>query len=302
MDLNLYILPAAVFVAIVALGGALLLLRRRNVSDRLTASGVTPGGAPSSAAVGQMAGVMARLATGKPSLHLREELAQAGYHSPNNASVYLGLKMAMLGLGVVVGLVLAAVLVSLSPVMRLELVAVLGLAFFFIPNLVVYLRRRKRRLEVRCHLPDALDLLEVCVSAGMGTDMAWNAVADEMRRVSTVLADEMALANLEIHLGAHRAEAMRHMAVRTGEADLESLAAILVQSERLGTSIADALQAFAAAMREQRKHRAQEAAEAMAVKLLLPMILFIFPAILIVLIGPAGMRIAATFGGGGGWH
>jgi tight adherence protein C len=294
--MELYLFAILVFIAITCLGGAIIAVRRKSgMANRL-------GGAPTYQAqhtnpvVDALSNLAARLATGKPSTHLREVLAQAGYHAANAASVYLGLKMILFFVGLALGLV-GMWMVELPTTNRLAGAAAAGLLLFFVPNLVVSSRHRRRRQEVRSHLPDALDLLEVCVSAGMGTDMAWNAVADEIRRVSPVLADEMALANLEMHLGAHRAEAMRHMAQRTGEQDLDSLAAILVQSERLGTSISDALEAFATSMREARKHRAQEAAEAMAVKLLIPMIIFIFPAILIVLIGPAAMRISRTFTG-----
>src|SRR5205809_980064 len=116
------------------------------------------------------------------------------------------------------------------------IVAVLA-AFALLPNLAVTLRRRKRTADVRSHLPDAIDLLEICVSSGMGLDMAWNAVCDEFRGVSGILADEMALSNLEMHLGAPRADAMRNMAKRTGVEDISSLVATLVQSERFGTSV-----------------------------------------------------------------
>jgi len=133
----------------------------------------------------------------------------------------------------------------------------------------------------------------------MGIDMAWNAVSDEVRRVSTTLGDEMALTNLEMHLGAPRADAMRHMSDRTGVDDIASLVATLVQSERFGTSIADALRVFAESLREQRSQRAQEAAEKMAVKLLFPLVLCIFPAMLIVVAGPAFITIYKTIGGGG---
>src|SRR5581483_2241142 len=105
--------------------------------------------------------------------------------------------------------------------------------------------------------------------------------------VSPVLADEMALTNLEIHLGAARADAMRAMASRTGAEELSSLVAILVQSERFGTSIIEALRIFAMSMRENRSMHSQEEAEKMAVKLIFPMVLFIFPAMLMVLAGPA---------------
>jgi tight adherence protein C len=122
-------------------------------------------------------------------------------------------------------------------------------------------------------------------------DMAWNAVADEIRRVSGVLADEMALANLEVHLGVQRPDAMRHMAERTGAAEISSLVAMLVQTERFGTSIGVALKTFAESIREQRSLLAQETAEKMAVKLIVPMVVLIFPAIVIVMAGPAAMEL-----------
>ena len=147
------------------------------------------------------------------------------------------------------------------------------------------------------HLPHAIDLLEICVSSGMGLEMAWNAVGDEVRRVSTILADEMALANLEMHLGADRASAMRHMAERTGAEEISSLVATLVQSERFGTKVADALRVFAESMRIERSQRAEEAAEKMAVKLLFPLILFIFPSMLIVCAGSAVIQIVQVLGG-----
>jgi tight adherence protein C len=117
-----------------------------------------------------------------------------------------------------------------------------------------------------------------------------------MRQVSPSLADEMVLANLEIRLGAARADAMRHMARRTGADELHSLAAVLVQSERFGTSMSEALTLFAQSMREARSHRAQEAAEKMSVKLMLPMLMFIFPALVLVTAGPAFILLYKALG------
>jgi tight adherence protein C len=153
------------------------------------------------------------------------------------------------------------------------------------------MQRDRRKAEIERHLPDAIDLLEICVTAGMGLDTAWNSVAADIRRVSPTLADEMELANLEISLGATRAAAMRHMADRTGVEEISSLVALLVQSDRFGASIVDALRVFARSMREIRTQRAEESAEKMAVKLLFPMVLFIFPALLIVMVGPAAVDI-----------
>ena len=227
---------------------------------------------------------------------LREELACAGYHSRNASLIYIGAKVTLflIGLGALVPLVMP---LNMPLAGRLSLIACGATALFFVPNMLVSARRRKRSLEVRHNLPDALDLLEICVSSGMGLDMAWNAVTDEIRRVSTILADEMSLANLQIHLGASRAVAMRQMASRTGADELSSLVAILVQSERFGTSVAEALKTFAKSMREQRSQRAEEAAEKMAVKLLFPMVLFIFPAVLIVAVGPSGIQLARVMFG-----
>jgi tight adherence protein C len=171
-----------------------------------------------------------------------------------------------------------------------------GTVLFFVPNMVIRVQEKKRRDEIRLCLPDAVDLLDICVSSGIGLDMAWNIVADEIHHVSSVLGTAMDISNFEMHLGASRTEAMRNMAVRTGAKQLASLAAILVQSERFGTSMATALQEFAGWMREERQVQAEEEAEKLPMKLLYPMALFIFPAIMVVALGPAMIHIMRTFG------
>jgi len=125
-------------------------------------------------------------------------------------------------------------------------------------------------------------------------DMAWNIVSDEVQHVSSILASAMSLTNFEINLGTSRVEAMRHMAERTGVGELSSLAAILIQTERFGTSIAETLRIFAASMREERSFTAEEGAEKMAVRLVIPMVLFIFPAVLVIVAGPAVITIIKT--------
>jgi tight adherence protein C len=162
---------------------------------------------------------------------------------------------------------------------------------FFVPNIVLSIRREKRRKTIRRGFPDAVDLLEVCVSSGMGLDMAWNLVGREITHVHPILAEEMALTDLEVHLGEKRVVAMQHMAERTGVDEVRSLAGMLLQSERFGTSIADALRTFTVSMRETRIANAQEQAEKTAVKLIFPMAVFIFPAMFVVLAGPAALRI-----------
>lgn len=297
------LIPASVFVLVVGVGGILLAVRvsrRKPLQDRLRgldgrkpASGVPTRRSPLLRGLDRVGSLFS---FGRFSPRLREELARAGYHGRAAAAVYLGAKVLLLAAGLVVLLVLLLP-VRIALVAKVLLVVAGTGVLFFLPNLVVYKHRQKRTLEIQHHLPDALDLLDICVGSGMGLDMAWNVVAEEMRRVTRPLADEMALTNLEIHLGASRAAAMRHMAQRTRAQEISSLIAVVIQSEKFGTSIADALQTFAVAMREERSLRAQEAAEKVAVKLLFPMVVFIFPAVLIVLAGPAALRLAEMIGG-----
>jgi tight adherence protein C len=232
---------------------------------------------------------------GNPSTTLWEQLTRAGYYHSTATAVYTGIKLFLF----VTGLVACSFLVmplgfSLSS--KITMVFVGGVLLFFVPNIVVLIKLRKRHNEIKQHMPVMIDLLEICVSSGIALDMAWNIVCDEIRHVSSVLSNSMSLASFEMHLGSSRIEAMRNMASRTGVDELSSLAAILIQTDRFGTSIADTLKIFAESMRQERSFSAQEAAEKMAVKLLIPMILFFFPAVLIVAVGPAIINITRSLG------
>ncbi len=293
------LLPLLTFLTVTSFAGAILAaraVRRQPVQDRLRE---LSGEVNESAVLTdeprffRFLGRVGKAASaGRTSPGLKADLAKAGYHGSAAAPIYLGAKILLLPVGLL-GMTLAMLPFQSLP-LPARLMGILwgGAILFFVPNIVVRTRRKHRRDEVRTYLSDALDLLEICVSSGMGLDIAWNSVADEIREVSRTLADEMALANLEIHLGAPRAVAMRHMAERTGAEEISSLVAVLVQSDRFGTSVADALRTFATTMREVRSQRAEEAAEKMAVKLLFPMILLIFPAVLAVICGPAGLQWA----------
>ncbi len=296
------LIPILVFLAVVGLGGAVLLaqaIRSRWLQQRLygrhdsrhetrsKTSGLT-------SAIDHLGRA---ITPEKPDQGLRQELVQAGYYAPSAQTSYLGAQLLLTLASLVIGLLLAFALdLSLSARVSVAVGVVAG--FALLPKIFIIIRRRRRAAEVRRTLPDAIDLLEICVASGMGLDMAWNAVADEIRGVSSILADEMALANLEIHLGAARADALRNMGRRTGVEDLSSLVATLVQSERFGTSIGQALRVYADTMRAERSHRAESAAEQLMVKLMFPMVVFIFPCIFIVILGPAAIRIAAMFNKG----
>lgn len=234
------------------------------------------------------------VSSGKPEAGLREWLAQAGYYHDSAPTIYVGAQLVLGLLALTIGGA-AAFSFDISLMLRACIIVGILSVFALLPNVVVTLRKRRRTAEVRSHLPDAIDLLEICVSSGMGLDTAWNAVCDEFRGVSPVLADEMALSNLEMHLGAPRADALRNMAKRTGVEDIASMVATLVQSERFGTSVSQALRTYADAMRAERSQRAEEAAEKLAVLLLFPMVMFIFPCMFIVILGPAGVKIREIF-------
>ena len=292
------LLQATIFLGVMALGAAIIFARterRRSLGPRFQTAGVTevpftPGG---ESTFGRLLAGVGRLANlGATSQRLRDQLARAGHYSEHAATAYLGSKFLLLALGAL-SAIPAVVFFELPLAALGYLVLACATTCFFIPNVVLRIQQTKRITEIRNQLPNAVDLLEVCVSAGMGLDMAWTSVSDEIRAVSSTLGDEMALVNLEVRLGASRTEAMQNMARRTGAHELSSLVALLVQTERFGTSIADALRTFASSMRETRSVYAEESAEKMSVKLLFPLVFFIFPVIMIVVAGPAGITLVS---------
>jgi tight adherence protein C len=309
MDLIDILLPILAFLTVIGIGGAVAVAaRRQKPVERLRQVAGEPfgivsggaggasmlGGRPEPLPLGPLDRLGRILAGAGVSPKLRQNLARAGFSSETAAPLYLATKVILVLAGAAIGVLAVAAPFSPDIAGPIRVLVVLWFAGigYLAPNIFIEICRRRRSAQVRAHLPDAVDLLEVCVTAGMGLEMAWNAVAEEMRPVSTVLADEMTLANLEMQLGAARAVAMRRMAERTGADELSSLVAMFVQTERFGTSIGETLRSFAGSMRDNRSHRAEEAAEKMAVKLLFPLVLFIFPVTLIVAVGPAGIAVA----------
>jgi tight adherence protein C len=285
------------FVSVLLLGISILFVReqrRRAMRKRLeTTSSLAGSTGSESKSLRFFEQIGNFISHGHASTSLWEQLIRAGYMSQGAPAIYTGIKMLLF----TIGLTVTAFFVLPGPgngVQKIVLISLGGLVPFFMPNLAVLARERKRREEIRLFLPDAVDLLEICVTSGIGLDMAWNMVADEIYHVSPVLANAMDLSNFEMHLGASRTQAMRNMATRTGAEQLASLAAILVQSERFGTSVAAALQEFAVWMRDERHMTAEEKAEKLPMKLLFPMALFIFPAIMVIAIGPAMIHISRT--------
>ena len=289
------LIPFLTFVAVVAVGGAVLAARaaerepvRNRIAQALHRDGARAAARTKSKIRGAMETIGTKVAPKGPSLDLQQRLARAGFHAERAAKLYLGAKISLFSLGFG-GLSFLVFPLDTTLSIRVFMILFGATALSFLPNIYVSSRRGRRQTDIRQHLPDALDLLEISVSSGMGLDTAWNSVAEQIRDVSPPLADEMSLTNLELHLGAPRANAMRHMADRTDVEEISALVSVLIQSERFGTSIASALRTFAQSMREARSSRAEVAAEKMAVKLLFPMIVFIFPATLIVTVGPAAI-------------
>jgi len=161
----------------------------------------------------------------------------------------------------------------------------------------VYLRFRtnQRAKDMRDTLPDLIDLLVICTESGLGMDAAINRVSQEIARSSKILAEEFYLAALEIRAGAGRSTALKNLALRVDLEDLHSLVSMLVQADRFGTSLADSLRIQSEVMRTKRMQRAEEIAAKVPVKMLIPLIFFIFPSLLMVLIGPAVLQISAIF-------
>ena len=290
-------------LAVIFLGGALvtgLAARRQKIAKRLVGlqedAGDMDGSVEKTLLVRTLMRIGSVVSSSKgPSLGLRTQLSRAGFQGRSAVTIFLGAKMILLVAGLLA--VGAFTLMIDMTFMTKSLVVMLGAVIpFFLPNMLMRLRHQRRTFEVRTHLPDVVDLLEICVSGGMGLDMAWNSVADEIRTVSPLLANEMALTNLEMHLGVSRGDAISNMADRTGSEDLAGLVAVLVQSEKFGTSVSEALETFAKTMREIRSERAEESAQKMALKMLFPMILLIFPCVMMVAVGPALIILIDTLG------
>lgn len=174
---------------------------------------------------------------------------------------------------------------------------------YYAPNFMLARITNKRQQEIFESFPDALDLLTVCVEAGLGLDAALQRVAEEMRLKSAVLAEELTLVTLELRAGSSKERALRNLALRTGVEDVDTLVAMLIQADRFGTSTADSLRVHAETLRTKRRLRAEELAAKVALKLLFPLIFCIFPTMMLVLLGPAFIQITRillpTMTGGG---
>jgi tight adherence protein C len=229
---------------------------------------------------------------------LQAKLIHAGIYTERAIPLFLGVKMGgLLVLPVLVFYILWGSTSQRGLLMGIPLIlCALG---YFLPNLMLNRMIRSRQFKIKESLPDALDLLVVCVEAGQGLDAAIKRVSEDLKASSPIISQELILVNLEIMAGLDRQQALKNLGERTGVEELISLCNVLIQSERFGTSIAQALKTQSDYLRTARRQRLEGLAAKTPVKLVFPMLLFIFPAIMVVLLGPAIIRLSEFFGKGG---
>jgi tight adherence protein C len=221
---------------------------------------------------------------------LRWELARAGIRHPRARMVFAGLRVLSTA-----SLALASALVAwhfrLRPTEVLVCAAVSGAAGFYLPVMVLRFLQSRRQEEITLSLPDALDLLVICVEAGQGLNSALLKVSRECEFHARALSDELRVATNEMLAGVTRTQALRNLAMRTGVDDVRALVAVMIQSDRFGTSIAHALRVHAASLRTRRRQRAEENARKAPVKLVFPLVFCIFPELLVVILAPGMLQL-----------
>jgi tight adherence protein C len=216
----------------------------------------------------------------------RRNLGYAGIYSPSAVKTLYGFKFICLCMGFVVGY-LGSTLTG-APMLCLPAGALIGL---YAPMFWLKSAMKKNQRALEYGLADGLDLMVICVEAGLTIDSAMQRVGQEMADIHPALSRELGIAHMETRVGVARSESLRNMGTRTGSAPLQSLAAMLTQAERFGTSVGQALRVHAETLRIQRQHRAEEIAGKTTVKLSFPLVLFIFPATFLVLMGPTAIHL-----------
>lgn len=300
------LLPLLVFAAIaVAIWLILSAISRRNVNvekrlEKFNRPATLADLEPPALGNEKIQGIMEKaMAFSKPLMpkteleqsRLRVRLANAGFRSEKAVSIFLGIKMVYFSANVV------ATAMTLVPTFGLTLWVLAGIVLaavqgLYVPEIALWFIRRRRQQAIFLTLPDALDLLVVCVESGLGLDAAMRKVCEEMKEHAPIIVEELTIANFQLQMGRPRRDVLHDLGVRTGVDDVRSLAAILIQADRFGSSIAQALRVQSDSMRTRRKQLAEEKAAKTAVQLIFPLVLFIFPGIFVVLVGPAGIQIA----------
>jgi len=226
---------------------------------------------------------------------LQKQLMQAGIRSSSAPMLFRAFHL--LSMAAFPAIVALACAVSARPLANATFYILIAFVVgFFLPRYVLGKMIRSRQQLVRWGLADALDLMVISIEAGLGLNAAMMKVASELKEVHPDICDEFELANLEIRVGRDREEALRNLAERTGVDDLRSLVAMLIQTDKFGSSIGKAIRAYSDSMRTKRRQRAEQADQKAAVKLLFPLACFLFPTLFIAILGPAALQLMDTLG------
>jgi tight adherence protein C len=217
-------------------------------------------------------------------------LVQAGIRRRDSAIIFNGSKLALAILLLAVFAVTGRL--QESPFLYIVLPVLIGA---MVPDLLLAWKIRDRKERIQLGIPDALDLTVVCVEAGLGLDQSLMRIGQEIRNIHPDLSDELRLMNLEVNAGKSRAQSMRNLASRTEVDDLRALMAVLIQTDRFGTSVAQSLRVFSDSLRTKRRQRAEERAAKTTIKMIPPLVLFILPAMFIVVLAPAIITLVKEF-------
>jgi tight adherence protein C len=217
----------------------------------------------------------------------RRWLIQAGYRDPRHLSIYVGSRLVC---AVVAFFSVLAVSGVNSPILLISVTA-FG---FFLPRFVLKRKIQARQRRIKLGLPDALDLTVICVEAGLALDQAMMRVGQDLHHAHPELSEEFHFVNLEMRAGKPRAEALRNLVDRTGVDDIRSLVGTLIQTDRFGTSVAQALRVHSDSLRTERRQRAEEQAAKTTIKMVIPLVLFVLPSIIFVTLGPAVIQLVRT--------
>jgi tight adherence protein C len=226
--------------------------------------------------------------------YLKAKLVTAGFRREEAQAIFQGMKL-ILAVLLPTSYLLSLLMTGAPTTVRVIVISlVLAAMGFYLPGLYLKFRTKKRQHKIAKALPNALDMMVICVEAGLGLDAAVQRVGDEMELASPELGEELQLTSLELRAGKSRTEAFKNIGNRTGVDEVKALAALLVQTDRFGTSVANALRVHADGTRVKRRQRLEEEAAKTSVKLIFPLIFFIFPSIMVVMVGPAIMQIATV--------
>ena len=288
MNVTLLVIAIALllFIAVFAAGYALI-QRRPKIRQRVTNTGADFSGKEEdlAASMEKVFAPLGEMIPGRSPEDLRKEkrrLISAGYRQKNAVAIFYGARVAVIIFFLIIFLVMG--MAFRNPLLYVLLPVLLGM---ILPDIWLKLKTASRKEAIQLALPDMMDLSVVCVEAGMGLDQALKRISDELRATHPELADELYVYNLETNAGLPRAQAMRNLASRTDVDDVKALAGTLIQADRFGTSIAQSLRVFSDALRTKRRQRAEEKAAKMSIKIIVPLVLFIFPSIFVVVAGPA---------------